>query len=53
MGALPHVPDWRWMLERSDTPWYATMTLMRQQQFGDWSGTLRQVHVALASRFGS
>ena len=50
---LPHVPDWRWMLERSDTPWYATMTLMRQQQLGDWDGTLRQVHVALASRFGS
>jgi len=50
---LPNVPDWRWMLDRSDSPWYPTMTLMRQRQRGDWDETLRQVRSALASRFGA
>jgi tetratricopeptide (TPR) repeat protein len=35
--ALPIVPDFRWMLERSDTPWYPTMRLFRQRRAGDWS----------------
>jgi Flp pilus assembly protein TadD len=48
---LSHVPDWRWMLDRSDTPWYETMTLIRQPQRGDWDGALRQVSAELASRF--
>jgi tetratricopeptide (TPR) repeat protein len=49
---LPYVADWRWMLDRSDTPWYPTMRLIRQQQRGEWDATLRQVHLELASRFG-
>ena len=49
---LPHVPDWRWMLDRSDTPWYPTMSLIRQQRRGDWEGPLRQVQLKLASRLG-
>lgn len=48
---LPYVADWRWMLDRSDTPWYPGMTLIRQRQRGDWEGTLRHVRVELASRF--
>jgi len=48
---LPYVPDWRWMLDRSDTPWYPTLTLIRQRQRGDWEGTLRRVRLELASRF--
>ena len=35
--ALKHVPDWRWMLDRSDSPWYPTMTLYRQKNPGDWA----------------
>ena len=35
--ALKHVPDWRWMLDRSDSPWYSTMTLYRQKTPGDWA----------------
>jgi Flp pilus assembly protein TadD len=31
------VPDWRWMLNRQDTPWYPTMRLFRQREFGDWN----------------
>jgi hypothetical protein len=33
---LPFAPDWRWMLEREDSPWYPTMRLFRQQEWGDW-----------------
>ena len=35
--ALKYVPDWRWMLDRSDSPWYPTMTLYRQKNSGDWA----------------
>lgn len=34
--ALKNVPDWRWLLDRSDSPWYPTMTLYRQAKFNDW-----------------
>jgi Flp pilus assembly protein TadD len=50
---LPYVPDWRWMLGRSDTPWYPTMTLIRQRERGDWDGTLRQASSELVSRFSA
>lgn len=45
---LPFVPDWRWMLDRSDSPWYPTMKLFRQSQIGDWSGPVRAVAHALS-----
>ncbi|TAD73619.1 MAG: hypothetical protein EA001_16440 [Oscillatoriales cyanobacterium] len=35
--------DWRWLLDRPDTPWYPTMRLFRQTQAGDWSAPLAQV----------
>jgi hypothetical protein len=34
--ALKHVPEWRWMLQREDSPWYPTMRLFRQHTRGDW-----------------
>jgi len=34
--ALKHVPDWRWLLDREDCPWYPTMRLFRQPSDGDW-----------------
>jgi FkbM family methyltransferase len=34
--ALSYVPDWRWLLDRDDTPWYPTMRLFRQSKPGDW-----------------
>lgn len=34
---LPFVPDWRWLLERDDTPWYPSLRLFRQSAVGDWS----------------
>jgi hypothetical protein len=44
---LPKVPDWRWMLERPDSPWYPTMRLLRQQAAGDWSSVVGSVTAAL------
>jgi len=35
--ALGHVPDWRWLLERDDCPWYPTARLFRQHKKGDWT----------------
>jgi Flp pilus assembly protein TadD len=39
----PFVPDWRWMLERTDSPWYPTLRLFRQPAFGDWESAIRDV----------
>ena len=41
---LPHFPDWRWLLERRDSPWYPTMQLFRQHTAGHWAPVLRAVH---------
>src|SRR5262249_11074270 len=35
--ALKHAADWRWMRDRSDSPWYPTMRLFRQNKPGDWT----------------
>lgn len=40
---LPKVPDWRWLLDRDDTPWYPTMRLFRQSIAGDWSGVIARL----------
>jgi hypothetical protein len=40
---LPYSPDWRWLLDRDDSPWYPTMTLFRQQRPGDWAGVIDRV----------
>ncbi len=44
---LPSIADWRWMLDRRDTPWYPTARLFRQSQQGDWSAVMEQVGAAL------
>jgi len=40
---LPFVPDWRWLLDREDSPWYPTMRLFRQEKIGDWQSPIRQI----------
>jgi lipoprotein NlpI len=40
--------DWRWLLEREDSPWYPTMRIFRQASFGDWDSVLSRVAEALA-----
>lgn len=37
-GLLPFDADWRWLLDRSDSPWYPTMRLFRRSRMGDWDG---------------
>ena len=37
---LPFVPDWRWLLNREDSPWYPTMKLFRQPEPGDWDSVI-------------
>jgi Flp pilus assembly protein TadD len=45
---LPYAPDWRWLLERSDSPWYPTVRLFRQPSPGDWDSVARGVGEALS-----
>jgi hypothetical protein len=47
--ALPYVPDWRWLLEREDTPWYPATRLFRQPRRGDWESVFARMADALAS----
>jgi len=44
---LPFAADWRWLLDRDDTPWYPTMRLFRQSSSGDWEGVIDRVVTAL------
>jgi tetratricopeptide (TPR) repeat protein len=49
---LPFNPhDWRWLLDREDSPWYPTARLFRQPASGDWASVIRRVDEALAQRF--
>lgn len=45
---LPFAPDWRWLLERDDSPWYPTMQLIRQRTRGDWAEVASRVAAELA-----
>jgi tetratricopeptide (TPR) repeat protein len=40
---LPFVPDWRWMLNREDSPWYPAIRLFRQSSLGDWESVIVKV----------
>lgn len=46
-------PDWRWMREREDSPWYPTMRLFRQRRAGDWEDVITRVVAALEQRMNS
>jgi tetratricopeptide (TPR) repeat protein len=45
---LPFMPDWRWLLERTDSPWYPTLRLFRQSAPGDWDSAIKLVRDALS-----
>jgi hypothetical protein len=45
---LRHVPDWRWMIDREDTPWYPTARLFRQTRHGDWDEVFERIAGELA-----
>jgi tetratricopeptide (TPR) repeat protein len=44
---LPHIPDWRWLLDRDDTPWYPTARLLRQDETRRWEPVITRVHACL------
>jgi tetratricopeptide (TPR) repeat protein len=44
---LPFAPDFRWLLDRADSPWYPTMRLFRQPAFGDWQPVMAAVAASL------
>jgi tetratricopeptide (TPR) repeat protein len=45
---LQYPPEWRWLLEREDSPWYPTTRLFRQRKEGDWLYVVQEVAAALA-----
>ncbi|WP_426616132.1 glycosyltransferase family 9 protein [Bradyrhizobium sp. McL0616] len=44
---LPFNPDWRWLLERDDSPWYRSMRLFRQPKRGDWASVVDHLRLEL------
>ena len=46
--ALGYVPDWRWLPERDDSPWYPSLRLFRQSKMGDWSSVFDEIKQALS-----
>jgi hypothetical protein len=45
---LKEVPDWRWMIDRHDSPWYPTLRLFRQPGFADWRGAFEDLRNYIA-----
>lgn len=46
---LPHHADWRWLLDREDSPWYPTARLLRQSRARDWSGVVARAKTLLTA----
>jgi tetratricopeptide (TPR) repeat protein/glycosyltransferase involved in cell wall biosynthesis len=40
---IPYLPDWRWLIDRQDSPWYPSMKLFRQDKPKDWEGVLKNI----------
>ena len=47
---LQYTPDWRWQLDRADSPWYPTARLFRQDESRAWDGVIARVREALLER---
>jgi ADP-heptose:LPS heptosyltransferase len=48
--AVPLVPEWRWLLDREDSPWYPELRLFRQDDPGQWAPVFAQITAALRER---
>jgi tetratricopeptide (TPR) repeat protein len=44
---LPWSPEWRWLLDRSDSPWYPSIEIFRQQTLGDWDSVINQIKLKI------
>ena len=47
--ALRHAPDWRWLVDREDNPWYPGLRIFRQPAFGNWAGLFAEIETRLAA----
>jgi Glycosyltransferase family 9 (heptosyltransferase) len=47
---VSHAPDWRWLLEREDSPWYPSLRLFRQVESQGWDAVFGRLHTALIGR---
>ena len=45
--ALKYVPDWRWLLDRTDSPWYPTLRLFRQDEPFHWRSAFEKMELAI------
>jgi ADP-heptose:LPS heptosyltransferase len=50
---LTHAPDWRWLLDRDDSPWYPSARLFRQCETREWGSVVRRVCEALRQFTGN
>lgn len=48
---LPFAPDWRWLMNREDSPWYPSMRIFRQPRPGDWQSVIKSVTEHLGKRW--
>ena len=46
--ALKYVPDWRWMLDRADSPWYPSVKLYRQASIDEWAPVFKQMKIDIS-----
>jgi len=46
---LPYTPDWRWLMDRDDSPWYPSLKLYRQESCGNWDFLLEKSRIDLVS----
>ena len=44
---LPWCPEWRWLIDKSDSPWYPSLKIIRQKSPGDWDSVVTQIKIAL------
>jgi hypothetical protein len=47
---LPYTPDYRWLLDRDDSPWYPTVRLFRQDERRDYETVIERINLALAEQ---
>jgi predicted phosphoadenosine phosphosulfate sulfurtransferase len=47
---IPFIPDWRWFLDRQDSPWYPGMRLFRLVEPDNWAEAIERVRAALEER---
>jgi hypothetical protein len=50
---VPIGRDWWWMIDRTDSPWYPTMRIFRQQQPGEWRPVFAQIASTLCERLNT